>query len=113
MAVEYRGVDRWPHGIREKVEKGTEFLRQTMNSAIENVPSSFDAADVRWEASVNAKGQPQYVLRVNHPDMADASATATFDPDDMQDDRNIRIRLYQLWGELLRNYEHHLKRSYR
>ena len=64
-----------------------------------------DGAEVRADWSLVADHQGRTIVRLDLSDFT-GRAEAKFSPDEMENPRQVRFRLYRIWGDLLQIRSH-------
>lgn len=105
MAVTYEKIETWPEADRESVARATRALEGIMQAA-------FDRAEIHWRFRTGPDGRAEYALAVTDPGMEGGTAETRLYTDELQNETRVRIRLLQLWSDLLREYERRLKRNF-
>ena len=105
MAVVYENIENWSEADRVPVARATRSLEGIMESA-------FERASVNWSRKRGADGAAEFTLAVTDPGREGGTAETHLTSDELQSETRVRIRLLQLWGDLLRDFERRLKRNF-
>ena len=95
MTVLRKGINQVPK-LKERVEAQTQVLYGLTGP-------SRNSVSIDWDLAADARGRPILVLRLSD---ANGTATATFEPEELEDESRLMSRLNHLWGDLLEIRSH-------
>ena len=98
MNVSYSAAARQSGKDFLLLEQATTTLKEVITEFAEHVK-------IEWDRTEDATGSALFTLHLSDDTGAVA---ADFTPDELQAPRHVRIRLHQLWGDLLRIKSHRL-----
>lgn len=89
----------------DKAQQGGEgniLLQEATKRLDEVIGPSADRVTAEWDRK-DENGHPLYTLRIS--DQTE-SATASLAPDELASPKHLRVRLYQLWDDVLQERSH-------
>lgn len=89
--VVFRGAINQDDGMKRLVEQASEILHDVVGPG-----DSFASAD--WRREEDAQGRHVVILKLSDPA---GTVIATFEPEELRDPSQVRLRLHRIWGDLL------------
>ncbi len=86
-----------------KSDEAYPLLQKTTARLEEVLGRSVNLVKAEWDREADSKGQAVYTLRLSE---WAGTVSASFTPDELQSNNHLLIRLYRLWGELLKIRSH-------
>lgn len=91
-------------------EYGLSLLKQATRQLEEVIGRSAERVSAEWDRVDDATGRTSFVLKVKD---TTGEAQASFDPEELQRPISAKIRMHQVWGQLLQIRNHKLLQDLR